>query len=203
MADVMEFPETVEEFMEGYRITDTEQIYTNGSDLVPIYRMNQWFEHQRSLQARQVANDELVNSISEKLCKFDEFISSYTRVATDRHIGLYEHWIDCRYDIEKVMSKCNKLNNISLPCGVGDTIYRVDTDPNIDNDSDVKFEAYTVENIVILKDEILFKYDAFDGVICTLDNLISGTLYLDFYKVFLSEDKANRLLQELRSEKHE
>ena len=144
---------------------------------------------------------ELKTVISHILSKFDEFISSYTRVATDRHIGLYEHWVDCRYDIEKIITMFDKLN-ISLPCGVGDTIYRVDTDPNI-NDSDTKFEIYTVENIVILGDEILFKYDAFDGVICTLDNLISGTPYLDFYKVFLSEDEAKRSLQELRSEENE
>lgn len=140
---------------------------------------------------------ELKKAVSHILSRFDEFISSYTRVATDRHIGLYEHWIDCMYDTEKVITMFDKLN-VSLPCGVGDTIYRVDTDPNIDNDSDVKFETYTVENIVILKDEILFKYDAYDGVICTLDNLISGTPYLDFYKVFLSETEAKKLLEELR-----
>lgn len=45
MADMMIFPETVEEFMERYKITDTEQIYTNGAELVPIFRMKQWFEH--------------------------------------------------------------------------------------------------------------------------------------------------------------
>ena len=136
---------------------------------------------------------ELKTVISHILSKFDEFISSYTRVATDRHIGLYEHWIDCRYDIEKVVTFADNFN-ISLPCRVGDTIYRVDTDPNT-SDSDTRFETYTVENIVILGDAILFKYDAFDGVICTLDNLMSGTLYLDCYKVFLSEDAAKRFLE--------
>lgn len=45
MADMMTFPETVEEFMNQYKITDTEQIYTNGAELVPIFRMKQWFEH--------------------------------------------------------------------------------------------------------------------------------------------------------------
>ena len=45
MADMMTFPNTVEEFMEQYKITDTEQIYTNGTELVPIFRMKQWFEH--------------------------------------------------------------------------------------------------------------------------------------------------------------
>ncbi len=45
MADMMTFPKTVEEYMEQYKITDTEQIYTNGIELVPIFRMRQWFEH--------------------------------------------------------------------------------------------------------------------------------------------------------------
>lgn len=48
MADCMNFPATVEEFMEQYKITDTEQVYTNGIELVPIFRMKQWFEHQLS-----------------------------------------------------------------------------------------------------------------------------------------------------------
>lgn len=45
MADMMTFPDTVEEFMEQYKITDTKQIYTNGAELVPIFRMRQWFDH--------------------------------------------------------------------------------------------------------------------------------------------------------------
>lgn len=45
MADMMTFPNTVEEFMEQYKIVDTEKIYTNGAELVPIFRMKQWFEH--------------------------------------------------------------------------------------------------------------------------------------------------------------
>ena len=45
MSDIMTFPETVDEYMEQYKITDTKQIYTNGMELVPIFRMKQWFEH--------------------------------------------------------------------------------------------------------------------------------------------------------------
>ena len=45
MCDLMTFPDTVEEFMEEYKIIDTEQVYTNGAELVPIFRMKQWFEH--------------------------------------------------------------------------------------------------------------------------------------------------------------
>ena len=44
MGEIMQFPETVEEFMQQYKITDSEQIYTNGAELVPIFRMQQWFK---------------------------------------------------------------------------------------------------------------------------------------------------------------
>lgn len=48
MADMTMFPATVEEFMEQYKITDTDCVYTNGMELVPIFRMKQWFDHIKS-----------------------------------------------------------------------------------------------------------------------------------------------------------
>ena len=45
MSDEMTFPKTADEFMEQYKIVDTEQVYTNGAELIPIFRMKQWFEH--------------------------------------------------------------------------------------------------------------------------------------------------------------
>ena len=50
MGDMMTFPATVEEFMEQYKMTDTEHVYSNGTEFVPIYRMKQWFEHCRNQQ---------------------------------------------------------------------------------------------------------------------------------------------------------
>lgn len=41
MADTMTFPKTVDEFMEQYKIIDVEEVYTNGAELVPIFRMKQ------------------------------------------------------------------------------------------------------------------------------------------------------------------
>lgn len=43
--DVMAFPNTWEEYEEDYGFTDTEQIYTNGSRLIPSFRVKQWLEH--------------------------------------------------------------------------------------------------------------------------------------------------------------
>ena len=50
MGDMMTFPASVEEFMEQYKMTDTEHVYSNGMEYVPIYRMKQWFEHCRNQQ---------------------------------------------------------------------------------------------------------------------------------------------------------
>lgn len=50
MSDCMTFPDTVEEFMEQYKIVDAKQVYTNGAELVPIFRMKQWFEHLQTIE---------------------------------------------------------------------------------------------------------------------------------------------------------
>ena len=36
--------------MEQYKMTDTEHVYSNGTEYVPIYRMKQWFENCRNQQ---------------------------------------------------------------------------------------------------------------------------------------------------------
>ena len=45
MSDMMTFPAIFDEFAEQYKIVDTEQIYTNGAELIPIFRVKQWLEH--------------------------------------------------------------------------------------------------------------------------------------------------------------
>ena len=45
MGEMMTFPASVEEFMEQYKMTDTEHVYSNGVEFVPIFRMKQWFGH--------------------------------------------------------------------------------------------------------------------------------------------------------------
>ena len=45
MANVMEFPDTVEEFMDLYKVVDSDHVYSNGVEFIPIYRTKQWFEH--------------------------------------------------------------------------------------------------------------------------------------------------------------
>ena len=53
MSDCMHFPDTVEEFMEQYKMTDTKQVYSNGIEYVPIFRMKQWFEHEKAQLSKE------------------------------------------------------------------------------------------------------------------------------------------------------
>ena len=61
MADMMTFPDTVEEFMEEYKLVDTEQVYTNGTELVPIFRMKQWFEHEKAQLFSESTTSDLIS----------------------------------------------------------------------------------------------------------------------------------------------
>lgn len=45
MADMMQFPNSVEEFMESYKMVDRDEVYSNGTEYVPIFRMRQWLDH--------------------------------------------------------------------------------------------------------------------------------------------------------------
>lgn len=36
---------SLEDFMESYKMVDVEQIYSNGTEFVPIFRVKQWLEY--------------------------------------------------------------------------------------------------------------------------------------------------------------
>ena len=67
MGDMMAFPASVEEFMEQYKMTDTEHVYSNGTEYAPIYRIKQWFEHCRNQQRPTV---DAVPVVRCKECKY-------------------------------------------------------------------------------------------------------------------------------------
>ena len=69
MGDMMTFPASVEEFMEQYKMTDTEHVYSNGTEYVPIYRMKQWFDHCRN---QKLLTIDAVPVVRCKDCKYHE-----------------------------------------------------------------------------------------------------------------------------------
>lgn len=52
-------------------------------------------------------NDKTIKIINI-LNNFDAFLTSSTRPATDTNIAIYEHWLDCRNDIEKTLKEEQK-----------------------------------------------------------------------------------------------
>ena len=49
---MMAFPDTWEEYEKSYGFDDSEEIYTNGSRLIPSFRVKQWLEHLPSAQPK-------------------------------------------------------------------------------------------------------------------------------------------------------
>ena len=116
MSDMMTFPATVEEFMEQYKIVDSEKIYTNGADLIPIFRMMQWFEHISAMDtiSRQAAIDAIISFF--KLTDYNESAYAVRTVLGDlppaQSESNYDEWCtDCKeYDKEK--HSCPRWNRV-------------------------------------------------------------------------------------------
>ena len=53
MAEIMEFPETFDEFVEMYGFKDKEEVYTNGSILMTVFRVKQWLENEEAKRNQQ------------------------------------------------------------------------------------------------------------------------------------------------------
>ena len=93
MSDIMTFPKTVEEFMDQYKIVDTEKIYSNGIELVPIFRMKQWFEH-CSTSSQEMSAVEYLWQKERQLVEeygFKRFLES--REDAREMVAIVENWI--------------------------------------------------------------------------------------------------------------
>lgn len=45
MAECMTFPDDWREFLKDYSFIDSDHVYTNGSELIPVFRVEQLIEH--------------------------------------------------------------------------------------------------------------------------------------------------------------
>jgi hypothetical protein len=45
MGACMDFPEDIKDFINSYSFKDNKEVYTNGSDLIEVYRVEQALEH--------------------------------------------------------------------------------------------------------------------------------------------------------------
>ena len=136
----------------------------------------------------------------EEIGTVDEFKNALLNVKTLS--GMYEKLNDQEVAEYHKLAEYEELDEqgklLKLTCAVGDRIYRVDTDKEIKNK---EVEIYDIDNIVICSDgEILFKYDAYDGIICHLENITTDKPYLDYYKCFLTQEAAESALRNLEKD---
>lgn len=47
MASILIMPKTLDKLYEEYGFRDSKEVYTNGSELIQMYRVKQWFELNR------------------------------------------------------------------------------------------------------------------------------------------------------------
>mgnify|MGYP004640672811 FL=1 len=89
----------------------------------------------------------------------------------------------------------NQHKLLRMPCRIGDVIYRLNV-YKARRECDI--ESFTISNILICNDkDVLLKYDYDSGVICHLENLVTGSLYLDTYAIFYSKTEASLKLSEI------
>lgn len=52
--NIMDFPNTFDEFAKDYGFKDSKEVYTNGSDLIQVFRVKQWLEHIESQESKKI-----------------------------------------------------------------------------------------------------------------------------------------------------
>ena len=63
MADCMNFPKNPMEFVNSYSFKDSEEVYTNGSNLIPVFRVEQMLEH---YYPKKPTNADRIRSMSDE-----------------------------------------------------------------------------------------------------------------------------------------
>ena len=69
---------SLDEFMEFYKITDNEKIYSNGIDYVPIFRIKQWYEYNNK--------DKEIERLNNIINELESYIEESKHLAS----GVYE-----------------------------------------------------------------------------------------------------------------
>ena len=71
MNECMEFPETFKEFAKSYGFKDSKEVYTNGSELIPVFRVEQWLEHRQAEILDKISAEIEEMKYPQKASKFD------------------------------------------------------------------------------------------------------------------------------------
>ena len=89
MGEMMQFPDTIEEFMELFKVVDSDHVYSNGIEFVPIFRMQQWFDH---LKAQPKTEGDKIRAMSDE--ELAEYLYSVENAPEVFVLGLQDLWIE-------------------------------------------------------------------------------------------------------------
>ena len=98
MNEQMAFPDTLDEFIRQYSFVDSERVYTNGSELIPAFRIKQWEEHRRQ------ENQELKKQLD---CALQILAEMYPPCERDGFMDKYSDYCQLNCGVaEEVFKKC-------------------------------------------------------------------------------------------------
>lgn len=105
--DQMDFPNTFEEFAKDYGFKDKDEVYTNGSELIPVFRVRQWLEHISTTK-----NDLGVDCISR--AEVNRVIEDYR---DEQYHVLSDRTKERAFGAKVVMARINELPSVTpQPC---------------------------------------------------------------------------------------
>ena len=79
----MEFPETFEGFAKEFGFKDEKEVYSNGIDLIPIFRVKQWLEQDNKLRAIEMDTAYECGKHSNRWIPVSERIAKFPCLACD------------------------------------------------------------------------------------------------------------------------
>ena len=90
---------SLDEFMESYKMVDVEQIYSNGTEFVPIFRVKQWCEYNN------------INKLQSNWNSLRECIEKEFYVVAKSPVGsFYDGYDTCLEEMKKdILDKMNEL----------------------------------------------------------------------------------------------
>lgn len=96
MADQMTYPKNPMDFIKGYSFRDKEEVYTNGAELIPVFRVEQMIEHYMPHRTHKHTYENCHNLTCRRKCEqdgynraIDEF-AEVIKTSQDAHIWCCE-----------------------------------------------------------------------------------------------------------------
>ena len=104
-----ELNKSLDDFMESYKMVDTEEIYSNGTEFVPIFRVKQWFEYNN--QDKEI---ERLENIIKEVREYIKNNSLYEQDYTYDYEENIEEWppddTKARKELLEILDKVDKEN---------------------------------------------------------------------------------------------